>query len=388
MQFKSVIVLLVVISMIVSAGAVPTMIPTTEPTINPAASDSFLCSIPGISLLISECPESSGGQGPAGPPGEGNTTVLNFWNLTTGGGNFSTVSNVTNFFNVYYSEMNQTANQTPGPKGDTGDPGAPGQANMTAGPPGLNNMTAGPEGPMNQTPGYTPIKGVDYFDGLNNMTAGPEGPMNQTPGYTPIKGVDYFDGLNNMTAGPEGPMNQTANQTVGVKGDKGDKGDTGEIPDSSQFYYLNGSRILTGNLNVGNNRIINVSASTTNGDALPYRAWAAWVPTLTWATATPASITCTAKWTQIGKTAFYNIYINSADSNAATGLEISNLPFTPDTGVLTQTASGAEYYNTAGVFVTSTPYVHSQLQKIFLRNFVTPIDGQQIEIYISGFAEV
>ena len=29
-------------------------------------------------------------------------------------------------------------------------------------------------------PGYTPIKGIDYFDG--------------EPGYTPIKGVDYFDG--------------------------------------------------------------------------------------------------------------------------------------------------------------------------------------------------
>ena len=29
-------------------------------------------------------------------------------------------------------------------------------------------------------PGYTPIKGIDYFDG--------------EPGYTPVKGVDYFDG--------------------------------------------------------------------------------------------------------------------------------------------------------------------------------------------------
>ena len=31
--------------------------------------------------------------------------------------------------------------------------------------------------------GYTPIKGVDYFDGQNG-----------TDGYTPVKGVDYFDG--------------------------------------------------------------------------------------------------------------------------------------------------------------------------------------------------
>lgn len=34
--------------------------------------------------------------------------------------------------------------------------------------------------------GYTPIKGVDYFDGVN----GKDG----KDGYTPIKGIDYFDG--------------------------------------------------------------------------------------------------------------------------------------------------------------------------------------------------
>lgn len=32
--------------------------------------------------------------------------------------------------------------------------------------------------------GYTPVKGVDYFDGED--------------GYTPIKGVDYFDGTNGL----------------------------------------------------------------------------------------------------------------------------------------------------------------------------------------------
>jgi len=36
--------------------------------------------------------------------------------------------------------------------------------------------------------GYTPVKGVDYFDGVN----GKDG----KDGYTPIKGVDYFDGTN------------------------------------------------------------------------------------------------------------------------------------------------------------------------------------------------
>lgn len=40
--------------------------------------------------------------------------------------------------------------------------------------------------------GYTPVKGIDYFDGA----PGPQG----EPGYTPIKGVDYFDG----EPGPKG----------------------------------------------------------------------------------------------------------------------------------------------------------------------------------------
>lgn len=33
-------------------------------------------------------------------------------------------------------------------------------------------------------PGYTPIKGVDYFDGAKGDPG--------DPGYTPVKGVDYF----------------------------------------------------------------------------------------------------------------------------------------------------------------------------------------------------
>jgi hypothetical protein len=35
-------------------------------------------------------------------------------------------------------------------------------------------------------PGYTPIKGIDYFDGKDGRDG--------EDGYTPIKGVDYFDG--------------------------------------------------------------------------------------------------------------------------------------------------------------------------------------------------
>jgi len=52
--------------------------------------------------------------------------------------------------------------------------------------------------------GYTPVKGVDYFDG--------------DPGYTPQKGVDYFDGDPGYT-----PV-KGVDYFDGAKGDKGEPG--------------------------------------------------------------------------------------------------------------------------------------------------------------------
>lgn len=43
-------------------------------------------------------------------------------------------------------------------------------------------------------PGYTPIKGVDYFDGHT-----PEKGVDYFDGYTPVKDVDYFDGKSSYT---------------------------------------------------------------------------------------------------------------------------------------------------------------------------------------------
>lgn len=57
--------------------------------------------------------------------------------------------------------------------------------------------------------GYTPIKGVDYFDGLQGEK-GEKGDKGED-GYTPIKGIDYFDGEQGIQ---------------GLKGDKGDAGTT------------------------------------------------------------------------------------------------------------------------------------------------------------------
>lgn len=72
--------------------------------------------------------------------------------------------------------------------------------------------------------GYTPIKGVDYFDGKD--------------GYTPVKGVDYFDGA----TGPIGPVGPTGPQgETGPKGDayiitEEDKTEIAGIVETEGFY--------------------------------------------------------------------------------------------------------------------------------------------------------
>lgn len=74
-------------------------------------------------------------------------------------------------------------------------------------------LTPGPKG----EPGYTPVKGVDYFDGAKG-----------DPGYTPIKGVDYFDGI-------KGDPGYTP--VKGVDYFDGAKGDPGYTPIKGKDYF-------------------------------------------------------------------------------------------------------------------------------------------------------
>ena len=50
-------------------------------------------------------------------------------------------------------------------------------------------LTPGPQGDPGE-PGYTPVKGVDYFDGEPGKDGEPGAPGED--GYTPVKGVDYW----------------------------------------------------------------------------------------------------------------------------------------------------------------------------------------------------
>ena len=102
--------------------------------------------------------------------------------------------------------------------------------------------------------GYTPVKGVDYFDGEQGIPGdqgiqGEQGPQGEQgiqgiqgekgeDGYTPVKGIDYFDG----EQGPQGERGlQGERGPQGEQGIQGEQGPQGEQADP--VYYTAGENI-------------------------------------------------------------------------------------------------------------------------------------------------
>lgn len=92
-----------------------------------------------------------------------------------------------------------------GDKGDKGDTGSVEWGDLTEEQIAALKGEKGDKGDDGYTPvkgvdyfdgedGYTPVKGVDYFDGED----GKDG-VDGKDGYTPVKGVDYFDGADGAT---------------------------------------------------------------------------------------------------------------------------------------------------------------------------------------------
>jgi len=103
----------------------------------------------------------------------------------------------------------------PGPKGDKGDRGSDGQPGYT--PVKGRDYFDGRDG----KPGYTPVKGKDYFDGKDGQSVKGDRGSDGKPGYTPVKGKDYFDGKDGQS----------------IKGDRGSDGKPGYTPVKGKDYF-------------------------------------------------------------------------------------------------------------------------------------------------------
>lgn len=92
--------------------------------------------------------------------------------------------------------------------------------------------------------GYTPVKGIDYFDGADGYTPQKGIDYNDgQDGYTPVKGVDYFDGKDGEDGyTPQKGVDYFDGYTPqkGVDyfdGKDGDKGEDGHTPQRGVDYW-------------------------------------------------------------------------------------------------------------------------------------------------------
>lgn len=114
-------------------------------------------------------------------------------------------------------------------------------------------------------------------------------------------------------------------------------------------------------------------------------AWAAWTPTLTWTTGTPASVTTVARWMRINKTVFFNFYTSSADGNGATVLTIS-LPVAPKDNNSFIPVQALQLQNTT--WTNPEAFIDDNASVIAFYGFSTATDNQAIKIIVSGQYEI
>lgn len=118
------------------------------------------------------------------------------------------------------------------------------------------------------------------------------------------------------------------------------------------------------------------------------QAWAAWTPTLVWSTATPASVTTVARWTQAGRVVFFRVYVNSADSNGTTGLTITLPKNCSNQGAYPQFPAVQIYGAAGATYGNPLAYLDEDNNLIKFLSFQTATDGQRISVRITGFYEV
>ena len=126
--------------------------------------------------------------------------------------------------------------------------------------------------------------------------------------------------------------------------------------------------------------------------------WQNWTPTLTWTGTTPLGLTTVAKYTQIGRTVFFQFQTaRAATTNLITNSALTiSLPVDPSTDAMSIPAeayqlayTGSTYTDMQGYIDTTTTGPSSIYHLIKFRNYVARIGGSIAEaIYINGFYPV
>lgn len=144
-------------------------------------------------------------------------------------------------------------------------------------------------------------------------------------------------------------------------------------------------------LEMWSRRITSLAQATTDMDAAPVtKVWVAWTPTIVWTGGTPASLTITCRYTQIARIVFFQIYINSADSNACTNCTIT-LPSTPANTGTHHAVSCRQTYGVAGITYATISYYVTQdgsETRLMTNQFNACTDAQTVQLMLSGFYEV
>ena len=166
------------------------------------------------------------------------------------------------------------------------------------------------------------------------------------------------------------------------------------VPNAAKTVYLPVLEMYgntdTPYLDINGHRLVNVGTPTTNDDALPFQAWAAWSPSLVWTGGTPTGVTTVSRYTKIGRTIFFKLYVIATDSQGVTNLSFS-APATPaNTGGFAHFAARETYGASGTTNATISFYLNENgaSTTIATTQFNAATSGQQVRIMLEGFYEV
>lgn len=221
---------------------------TAAPVINPSVQTRpIICRYWLTSWLCSETGGSGGGQYTVTMDSSTESTV-NIWNFTSDLMNWTSTTT-----NIYEGGMNQTPNMTAGPPGEAGTPGENGLDATVA----VNytfTLDAG-EDAMVVNVGTPSAVELDF--GIPKGDQGDQG----DPGAPGAPGDAATIDINYTFVGTPASVTNVGTTSAALLDfviPPGEKGDTGEIPDTSEFLFRNGSRSMTGNLNLSSNSLVEV----------------------------------------------------------------------------------------------------------------------------------